>query len=81
MTTDTRQSPAEEFLAKAAGCKEVDYIDSPKELIKMADKQGYKINELSLAEGLRSLAARDLKARGIPDWAINSTLAGEAVCW
>lgn len=79
--SDAKKSNAAEFLEKAAGCKEINYIDSPKELLKLADSQGYQIDEVSLAEGLRSLVVTDLKARGIPGWAINSTLAGEAVCW
>ncbi len=80
-----KKTDCAEFLAEAARSpelqKQMKAVHSPEELLEIARKAGYELENHTLAAMMRSIAAKALAPHGLPTWAINSMFLGEAVCW
>ena len=74
-----------DFLAHAEGSadlkKKMSSAKSAAELVKLATEAGYQTDTHTLSSAMRTIAGAELQKRGFPEWAINSVLLGEAVCW
>jgi len=74
-----------EFLAEAARSpeiqKELKAVHSPEEILAIARKAGYELNNHAIAASMRAIAAKALQPHGLPNWAVDSMFLGEAVCW
>lgn len=84
MSSDKKTDCAE-FLAVAARSpeiqKEMSAVHSPEEILAIARKAGFELDNASLSAAMRTIAAKALQPHGLPNWAIDSMFLGEAVCW
>ena len=80
-----KKTDCAQFLAEAARSpeiqKEMSAVHSPEEILAIANKAGYELDNASLSAAMRAVAAKALKPHGLPQWAIDSMFLGEAVCW
>ncbi len=76
---------ASEFIAHAEGSSELKNkmsgARSADDLVKVAHDAGFHVDKNNLSNTMRTIATTELQKRGFPDWAINSVLLGETVCW
>lgn len=74
-----------DLLSEAVGSpklhKELSAAQSSDELVRAASQAGYHVEKHEISAAMREIAVQELKKRGLPEWAINSMLLGEAVCW
>lgn len=56
-------------------------VNSTQEILAIASKSGYELDNHALAAEMRAVAAKALQPHGLPHWAIDSMFLGEAVCW
>ena len=74
-----------EFLAAVASSPQlqaqVNVVQSPQELLKVAEKAGFQLENHALSSAMRSIAAKALAPLSLPHWAVDSMFLGEAVCW
>lgn len=80
-----KKTDSSEFLAEAARSpeiqKELRAVQSIPEILAIASKAGYELDNQALSASMRAIAAKALQPHGLPHWAIDSMFLGEAVCW
>jgi predicted ribosomally synthesized peptide with nif11-like leader len=85
MSQDKKKTDSSEFLAEVARSpelqKEMSAVRSPQEILAIAKKAGYELDNHALSASMRAIAAKALQPHGLPHWAIDSMFLGEAVCW
>jgi hypothetical protein len=83
--SQAKKTDCAEFLAEAARSPEIQEqmrsVHSPADLLGIARKAGYELENHALSAAMRDIAAKALQPHGLPTWAIESMFLGEAVCW